>query len=93
MIRRFRDKRTEQVFLGLNPKGFPSNIVKVSRRKLEMLNAATRLDDLKAPPANSLEALKGNRNGQHSIRINAQYRICFRWTHKGVEDVEIVDYH
>lgn len=67
-------------------------IERAARRKLEMLAAAGRLEDLKVPPGNHLEALKGNRNGQHSIRINAQWRLCFRWQ-DGAEDVEIVDYH
>lgn len=62
-------------------------------RKLAMLNAATRLDDLRIPPANRLEALKGNRKGQHSIRINDQWRVCFVWTDTGPDAVEIVDYH
>jgi proteic killer suppression protein len=74
-------------------KGFPSGLVKVARRKLEMIEAAVRLGDLGVPPANRLEALKGDRARQHSIRLNGQFRICFRWTRDGVEDVEIVDYH
>lgn len=62
-------------------------------RKLRLLNAAARLDDLRVPPGNRLEALRGDRNGQHSIRINDQWRICFVWTEGGADDVEIVDYH
>lgn len=69
------------------------NIAKIARRKLRQLEIAGRLDDVKVPPGNHLEALKGNRSGQHSIRINDQWRVCFRWTNAGVEDVEIVDYH
>lgn len=69
------------------------NIEAVALRKLAMLNRAARLDDLKIPPGNRLEALKGDRAGQYSIRINDQFRLCFRWSHAGVEDVEIVDYH
>jgi proteic killer suppression protein len=76
-----------------SPKGFPADIFPVARRKLGMLNAAPSLDGLRIPPANRLEALKGDRKGQHSIRINDQWRICFRWTSAGPEDVEIVDYH
>ncbi len=69
------------------------NIETVARRKLEQLNQAGRLNDLHIPPGNRLEALKGNRSGQHSIRVNDQFRVCFRWTEGGPEDVEIVDYH
>ena len=93
MIRSFKNKETEAVFSGECPKGFPSNIVKTARRKLEMVNAAMRLEDLKAPPGNRLEPLERDRKGQHSIRINDQYRICFTWTADGPTDVEIVDYH
>ena len=64
-----------------------------SRRKLDMVDAATRLDDLRSPPGNRLEALKGDRRGQHSIRINRQWRVCFRWTPDGPEAIEIADYH
>lgn len=69
------------------------NIAKVARRKLRQLEIANRLDDLKVPPGNHLEALKGNRSGQYSIRINDQWRVCFRWTEGGADNVEIVDYH
>lgn len=69
------------------------NIAKVARRKLRQLEIANRLEDLKVPPGNHLEALKGNRSGQYSIRINDQWRVCFRWTDAGAESVEIVDYH
>jgi proteic killer suppression protein len=93
MIRSFKDKRTEQVFRGISPKGFPSDLVAVARRKLAMIDAAHALRDLLAPPANRLEALKGDRVGQHSIRINDQFRICFRWSDGDAEDVEVVDYH
>ena len=93
MIQGFRDKVTEAVFNGRCPKGFPVQVFPVARRKLEALDAAGRLGDLQAPPANRLEALKGNRKGQHSIRINDQWRVCFRWTRNGPVDVEIVDYH
>lgn len=69
------------------------NIAKVARRKLRQLEIANRLDDLKVPPGNHLEALRGDRTGQFSIRINDQWRICFLWTESGAENVEIVDYH
>jgi len=70
-----------------------ANIESVARRKLRQIQIAGRLEDLRVPPGNRLEALKGDRAGQHSIRVNDQYRICFRWTAAGAEDVEIVDYH
>jgi proteic killer suppression protein len=70
-----------------------ANIVKVALRKLDQLEAATSLEDLRVPPANRLEALKGDRKGQHSIRINDQYRVCFHWKADGAHDVEITDYH
>jgi len=93
VIRSFRDRRTEAVFQGQCPKGFPTDIFPVARRKLGMLDAALTLDALRVPPANRLEALKKDRKGQHSIRINDQWRVCFRWTKLGPEAVEIVDYH
>jgi proteic killer suppression protein len=93
MIRAFADKRTELVFGGESPKGFPSSILKAARRKLKMVDAAVVLTDLRVPPGNQLEALAGNRRGQHSIRINDQWRICFVWTQEGPTDVEVVDYH
>jgi toxin HigB-1 len=92
MIKSFKDKRAEALFHGRIPKGF-SAPVRVARRKLEMLNAAHRLDDLRARPGNHLEALERDRKGQHSIRINDQYRICFVWTPEGPIDVEVTDYH
>jgi toxin HigB-1 len=75
------------------PKGFPSDLAKVSRRKLRTLAAAGRLPDLRQPPANRLEALSGDRAGQHSIRVNDQWRLCFVWRDGDAYDVEIVDYH
>lgn len=92
MIKSFRCKETEQVWEGRFSKRLPQDIQQVARRKLRMLNSATSLDDLRIPPANRLEALKGDRDGQHSIRINNQWRICFVWN-DGAENVEIVDYH
>jgi proteic killer suppression protein len=93
MIQSFRDKRTESIFNGRCPKGFPTDIFAVARRKLEAVNAAAILNDLAAPPGNRLHALTRDRAGQHAIRINDQFRICFRWTEAGPADVEIVDYH
>ena len=93
MIKSFRDRMTEAVFAGQCPKGFPADIFSVARRKLGMLNAAPSLNALRTPPANRLEALKKDRKGQPSIRINEQWRICFRWTSSGPQEGEIVDYH
>jgi len=93
MIKGFRDRVTEAVFNGESPKGFPSDLVKVARRKLGYLDAAVDLRDLRLPPGNRLEALERDRQGQYSIRINDQFRICFRWTPEGPTDVEVTDYH
>ena len=93
MIKAFADKRTQMVFAGESPKGFPSGIVKIARRKLKMVDAAVVLADLRAPPGNRLEALTGDRKGQYSIQINEQWRICFVWTPEGPTAVGIVDYH
>ena len=93
MIQSVRGKLIKQVLAGRPGKGFPSDLFRVAVRKVAMLDAANVLEDLRAPPANRLEALKGNRAGQHSIRINNQWRICFVWTERGPEEVEIVDYH
>lgn len=93
MIRSFKDSMTEMVASGKALKGFPADIVRSSVRKLTMIDVAHDLEDLRSPPGNRLEALKGNRAGQHSIRINDQWRICFVWKDGGAEDVEIVDYH
>jgi proteic killer suppression protein len=92
MIRSFKSKDTEALFRGIIVPEL-QNLRKVALRRLDMLNAATKLFDLRAPPANHLEALSGDRRGQHSIRINDQFRICFVWTDAGPEQVEIVDYH
>jgi proteic killer suppression protein len=92
MIRSFRDRASERLWLGEFVKQF-SAIQKQAIRKLDMLNAARHLDDLRSPPANRLEALTRDRRGRHSIRINHQWRICFIWTKEGPTDVEIVDYH
>jgi len=92
MIRSFRDPRTEALFSDQDVPRFRA-IERVARRKLLYLHQAHRLDELKVPPGNRLESLKGNRKGQYSIRINDQWRICFRWKDGDVFDVEIVDYH
>jgi proteic killer suppression protein len=93
MIRSFRDKQAKTVWLGQSSRKLPADIQSVARRKLRMLNNAETLDDLRIPPANRLEALRGSRFGQHSIRINQQWRICFVWADGNAERVEIVDYH
>lgn len=93
MIISFRDDRAKLLLDGVVPKSMPMALAKVARRKLEMINAAKRLSDLKTPPGNELHALSADRAGQYSIRINRQYRVCFRWQEDGVYDVEIVDYH
>ena len=91
-IQSFKCNHTQKLFEGEQPKRF-RNIETVATRKLQMLDSSVDLEDLRAPPANRLETLKGNREGQDSIRINDQWRICFRWTDTGVTDVETVDYH
>lgn len=93
MIRSFRDPATERIWSRQKGKKLDPTVQRVALRKLVMLDAAEILDDLRVPPGNRLEALKGDRAGQHSIRINKQWRICFVWTAAGPEDVEIVDYH
>jgi toxin HigB-1 len=92
VIKTFKCADTEALSKGERVKRF-ANIAAVARRKLRQLEIADRLEDLRVPPGNRLEALKGNRAGQHSIRVNDQFRVCFRWTDAGAEDVEIVDYH
>lgn len=92
MIRSFRSTDTERLASGHRVRRFV-NIERVARRKLRQLQIANRLEDLRIPPGNRLEALKGDRVGQYSIRINDQYRLCFRWKNEGAEEVEIVDYH
>ncbi len=93
MIQSFKCKDTEKIFNRVFAKKFPNDIQRVALRKLRMLNRATILYDLKVPPSNRLEPLKGKRKGQHSIRINEQWRVCFKWLKGDAFDVEIVDYH
>jgi len=93
VIKSFKDRLTEAVYQGESPKGFPASLVKTARRKLSYLDAAVDLNDLRSPPGNRLEALSGDRDGQHSIRVYDQFRVCFIWTNEGPKDVEIIDYH
>ena len=93
LIKRFADKRSAAIFAGYAVKGLPSQIQKRARAKLLAVDAAAQLDDLDIPPGNRLEALRGDRQGQRSIRVNDQWRICFVWRDADVWDVEIVDYH
>ncbi len=92
MIQSFRCKNTQELFEGGNPRQFRA-FKNVAIRKLTQLDAAQTLDFLRSPPGNRLELLKGSRQGQYSIRINSQFRVCFVWTESGPIDVEIVDYH
>ena len=97
MIQSFKTAGTEDIFNGRRTQAArhtcPQLLWKVTTRKLDQLDSVTTLQELQIPPGNRLEALKGDRQGQHSVRINDQYRICFRWTDTGPADVEIVDYH
>jgi len=93
MIRSFRDRKTEEVFRRERVARLALDVQRVAQRKLAMLDAAESLQDLRIPPGNRLERLSGNREGQHSIRINDQWRLCFRWRDGDAHDVEIVDYH
>lgn len=93
VIRGFACRETERLFNDEESRRLPPQIQRVARRKLLMLHQARRVDDLRSPPGNRLEALKADRAGQHSIRINDQWRVCFRWDGQDAHDVEIVDYH
>ena len=93
MIKSFRDREAQRIWEGERSLKLPRSIQQVARRKLRMLNSAQSLQDLRVPPANRLEALKGDRLGEHSIRINKRWRICFRWGDGHVHDVSVVDYH
>jgi len=93
MIRSFACPESEKVFRREASRRLPSDIQRVALRKLPMLHAASHLDELRVPPGNRLEALRGNRHGQHSIRVNDRWRVCFVWQDGAAENVEIVDYH
>ena len=93
MIRSFKSKEAEKIWSGEFSRKLPSDIQKIMRRKLRMLNNSTELSDLQIPPSNNLESLKGDRKGQHSIKVNDQWRICFEWKDGDCYNVEIVDYH
>ena len=93
MIKSFRDKETEKIFNRQLSGKLPQNIQRIARMKLVIIDAAPELSDLRIPPGNRLETLRGKRKGQYSVRINDQYRICFAWGESGPEEVEIVDYH
>ncbi|MEU4444619.1 type II toxin-antitoxin system RelE/ParE family toxin [Actinosynnema sp. NPDC050801] len=93
MLRSFADRETERVWQRSRSRALDPNVQRVALRKLAILDAAETLEDLRVPPGNRLEKLHGDRAGQYSVRINQQWRICFRWTDAGPENVEIVDYH
>ena len=93
MIKSFRDRETEKVFNREMSRRLPWDVLRTAQRKLAILDAADSIEDLRIPPGNRLEKLSGNRTGQHSIRINDQWRICFVWKERDAHDVEIVDYH
>ncbi|HEY8175641.1 MAG TPA: type II toxin-antitoxin system RelE/ParE family toxin [Gemmatimonadaceae bacterium] len=93
MIRSFAERETARLFARESPRRFPADLQRVMLRMLVLVDAAERLEDLRVPPGNRLEKLKGARAGQHSIRVNNQWRVCFRWTGADAHDVEIVDYH
>lgn len=93
MIKTLTGAVAEAIAAGKRPKGFPPELVKRAQNKLAMIDAAGQLSDLASPPGNRLEALKGDRRGQHSIRVNDQWRVCFTWEKDGARNVEIVDYH
>lgn len=93
MIRSFNDGTTEAVWNLICPKGIGKELAKAARKKMQILDAAGSIQDLRVPPGNGLEKLAPPREGQHSIRVNDQYRICFKWGNGGADDVELVDYH
>jgi toxin HigB-1 len=93
LIQSWKTKAARDVFEGRSPKGFPASLIKATRRRLSQLNAAQNIEDLRAPPGNRLHALTADRQGQWSISVNDQFRICFIWTEKGPEGVEFADYH
>ena len=93
MIVSVKDRRLLEIAAGRVPKRFPADLVRSTRRALNLIATAQKLDDLRSPPGNRLELLRGDRAGQHAIRVNDQWRICFVWTDLGAQDVELVDYH
>jgi len=93
MIRTFKDRETERIWNGQSSRKFPIEIQNTARRKLRLLNNAQDLQDLRVPPGNRMEALRGDRKGQHSIRVNDQFRLCFEWRQGDAYQVEIADYH
>ena len=93
MIKSFRDKQTKALFDGFLPRRFPADVRPAAQRKLRLVHEARTLNDLRNPPGNRLEALQGDRAGQHSIRINDQWRVCFTWAIDGADAVEVADYH
>ena len=93
MIKSFRDKETENIFNGQYSRRLPRDVQRIAERRLIMLHRDASLNDLRVPPSNHLEALRGQCAGQHSIRVNDQWRVCFEWREEGVHNVEIVDYH
>lgn len=93
MIKSFKDKGTERIYNGKYSTKFPTEIQLRARRKIKSFDSATDINDFRIPPSNHLEKLKGDREGQWSIRVNNQYRICFKWNNSQAEDVELVDYH
>ncbi len=93
MIKSFRNRLTEELYRGFRPKAVPPDVAKRAIMKLFLIDTVTRLEDLRVPPGNRLEALRGDRSGQHSIRVNEQWRICFIWREGDAHDVEFCDYH
>lgn len=93
LIQRFKDKETERVFEGQNVRRLPDDIKRRARMRLQRVVAATALSDLRVPPSHRLKALTGDRKGQHSIRIDDRWRVCFCWTEQGAMEIEITDYH
>ena len=93
MAKRFRDALTAELAQGICRKGTSADLVRVARRKIALVLAAAHLDDLKSPPGNRLHSLSGDRAGQHAVRVNDQFRICFRWLEGGATEIEFTDYH
>lgn len=93
MDRRFRNRDAERLFQGLPVRSLPPNIQRWARMRLQRVVTAGALSDLRLPPSHRLQALSGDRRGQHSIRINDKWRVCFRWTDEGAADIEVIDYH